>query len=76
MKIVVYRVGHNSWRWVIRDGSKANNNMAVGLRWYTRKSDAKRGAARFEQKLFESFVDVDVYGNTNQGEGLPIEVIE
>lgn len=71
MKIVVYQVGVDSWRWVIRDGSKANNNMAVGLRWYTRKSDAKRGAARFEQKLWMLYQNVE-----DDGQGMPIEVIE
>jgi len=75
MKIVVYQVGPDSWRWVIRDGTTSNHNMAVGLRWYTRKSDAKRGAQRFEERLFQAYLWAD---NKTSEDGcmLNVEVLD
>jgi hypothetical protein len=77
MKIVVYRVAEGSWRWAINDGHTKSfkGNIVVGLKWYTRKSDAKRVAERFEQRLFEAYSWADE-GHTSDGCMLPVEVLD
>ena len=71
MKIVVFGNSGDAW-WEIRDDS--NKPIATSFVTYSRKSDAKRGAGRFEQKLFELYYNELVCSDSLGG--IPIEVIK
>lgn len=58
MKIVVFYAGqYSGWRWRIEGSNGVKIYHAVSSRSYTRKSDAKRGAERFEEKLLEVYMN-------------------
>lgn len=76
MKIVV-RDGRNigiGWFWSIVDENY--NKVATSFHDYGRKSDAKRGAARFEQKLYVLYTSALDLRKEDINLGMPIEVID
>lgn len=69
MKIVVSKFDEDlatGWHWLIVDG---NNTVAESSEFYTRKSDAKRGAHRFEQCLWFEYT-------SEANSCIPIEVLD
>ena len=74
MKIVVYHSDEDGWAWKIvqpKVGVIAVSNRIN----YERKSDAKRGAERFENKLWEAYVKADEC-KVDGGCMIPVEVIK
>lgn len=69
MKIEVYHNEADGWAWKIVQPGVGTVALSNHIN-YDRKSDAKRGAARFEQKVHE------LYGSPGDIFGMPIEVIE
>lgn len=66
MKIVVCGNNGDAW-WEVRDG--AGRTVATSFKEYTRLSDARRGANRFEQKLWMFYQNVE-----DDGQGITVEV--
>lgn len=53
MKIKICGDNLDAW-WEIRD--EKGRTLALSMGTYARKSDAKRGAGRFERKLYNSYL--------------------
>ena len=66
MKIVVCGNNGNAW-WEVRN--KSGRTVATSFKEYTRLSDARRGANRFEQKLWMFYQNVE-----DDGQGITVEV--
>lgn len=66
MKIAVCGNNGDAW-WEIRTSS--NKLVALSHDTYSRLSDAKRGAERFEQTLWMFYQNVE-----DDGQGIPVEV--
>lgn len=72
MKIAVCGNNGDAW-WEIRTSS--NKLVALSHDTYSRLSDAKRGAERFENKLWKAYVKADE-GKVDGGCMIPVEVIK
>mgnify|MGYP006921385923 CR=1 FL=1 len=72
MKIVVCGNDGDAW-WEVR--SSKNKTISVSHNVYSRLSDAKRGADRFEQKLWEAYIRADE-GKVDGGCIIPVEVLK
>jgi len=78
MKIVVFQNIDTWWYWKIVDPGRYWVTIASGAKSYNRKSDAKRGAKRFEQKLFHIYTPL-YYSPSDlhiPSLGIPIEVLD
>ena len=70
MKIVVCGSDGDAW-WEIR--SNGDKIIATSFNTYSKLSDAKRGANRFEDRMFNAYAWADE-GNTPDGCMLPVEM--
>jgi hypothetical protein len=77
MKIVVFQNIDSNWYWKIVNPGRYWVSIAIGSQSYTRKSDAKRGAERFEAKLWGEYMKWDdSNGKLADGPPIVIEVLD
>jgi len=76
MKIVVFQNIDSNWYWKIVDPGRYWVSIAIGSKSYTRKSDAKRGAERFEERLFGEYLKWDEGGYKVMDQPIAIEVLD